>query len=246
MLAARARDALPRPRGVSHHHAPEGDQTHHQTQEGEMTEERYAAGFEDEMAEADGPLSEAETAAVAQAVEAAVAAAEAARPDGTIVLSSGAVVRPLEVPDALIQKLWMQFPEPSPPQVTITEGSKTWKQANPDDPDYQRALQRRTLQIGEGMFRIMAIKAMEIVALPPGVDPYAEDMVWADELEALGFEVPAVGLSRYLEWLRDRILPRSSDLDALQSACMALAGISEEEVDAAVARFQRPRGRDAH
>jgi len=153
-------------------------------------------------------------------------------------LSSGAVIKPKRLPELMLNRLWAQFPSPLPPEVEIKKGGKTWTEPNYDDPAYKRAVSRRAVDIGESTLKLMLLKAIEIVTLPPGVKPFEEDQEWKEDYEALGAEVPVSLTAQRLEWLRYRILVNNTDFERVQDACLKLAGVKQEDVDAALDRFQ--------
>lgn len=175
--------------------------------------------------------------AVSQAVDAVTSVPE--EDSTTLVLSSGAVVRVKRISERLIQRVWMQFERPKPPMVKIEQGGKTWMEPNYDDPVYADEERRYQLQLIEAMKRIFLLRGMEIVKLPEGQPPYEEDTTWESELEAIGLDVPESGPLRYLEWLYYRIAPLDDDALRVQEAINKLAGVSQEDIDAAMASFRR-------
>jgi len=181
---------------------------------------------------------------VQEVVERTVQAAdtEESPEKGLIVMSTGAVLRPLRLPDLIMQRLWAEHPTPKPPMVEVESGGKKWMEANPDDPAYQETLDQRNLELGEALLRLMLLKGMHIEVLPLGVPVYEEDDEWVEEFETLGAVIPTTKTARWLEWVRYRVLPTSADLAKLQEACSRLSGVSEEEIQAAMERFRRAVG----
>jgi len=155
--------------------------------------------------------------------------------------STGAIVEALETPTNLAQRIWAQFPEPKPPMIKRKDGSREWMEPNFNSPSFIAAQDERTIAVGEAMLKLQMLKAMKIHQLPEGVPPYEEDDTWEEELEAIGLSVPSKKqkTARYLEWLRYRIIPTSGDLSRLQMLGTRRSGVSEEEIDAAIDRFQR-------
>jgi hypothetical protein len=160
--------------------------------------------------------------------------------DGGIPLvrtSTGALLRPKKLPDLLVQQLWSRFPIPQPPTVEVRGHGKTWREPNPDDPTYRRALQQRTLDVGEAMLRLTLLRGVEVVELPANVLPYEQDTEWLEDMEYLGVTLPESKAGRYVEWLRYRVVVTNEDFIALQRACTRLAGVTEEDVQAATELF---------
>jgi len=187
----------------------------------------------------------------AEAEEEATLAAEAAAnstPDAedmTFMTSTGVLVRALPLMDNMIQRIYAQLPEPDPPVVETTQGSKTIRVVNDSDPTYKRQLMQWTMQVSEALMKLSLLKGMEILELPPDIVPYEDDDEWEDELSAFGLKPPEGKAARYLEWVRYRILPQQADTDKLQERATMLAGISKEELEAEISRFRRILGGDA-
>ena len=156
----------------------------------------------------------------------------------TIVLSSGAEIKPLEIPDMLIQMLYSSFPSPKPPIVEIKSGGRTWVQDNPDDPRFAEAKTTRDQELSAAMINLVLLRGMEVITLPSSIPP-VDDLTWPDELALMGLAVPEFGAGRALVWLKRFVVPRSSDLAAVQSAALALSGATEEAITEAQDRFQR-------
>jgi len=195
----------------------------------------------------DKPLSLEEDKELSAALDKASESMEQLPDDFTFVTSTGAVIEAIEPPDNIMQRVLAQFPERDPPIVTITQGSKTWKEPNANDPDYVRKRRRRMVLLGEAVLKVNMFRGMVILELPKDQPKYEDDTEWIEEYEAIGLDVPGKEqkTARYLEWLRYRILPSAMDMEGLRKAGNRLEGIKEEDVEAAMATFLPPSGRDA-
>ena len=195
----------------------------------------------------DKPLSLEEDKELSAALDKASESMEQLPDDFTFVTSTGAVIEAIEPPDNIMQRVLAQFPERDPPIVTITQGSKTWKEPNANDPDYVRKRRRRMVLLGEAVLKVNMFKGMVILELPKDQSKYEDDTEWIEEYEAIGLDVPGKEqkTARYLEWLRYRILPSAMDMEGLRKAGSRLEGISEEDIEAAAAKFLPSSGRDA-
>jgi len=158
------------------------------------------------------------------------------RPD-EIALSSGAVVKPIEIPDMLIQMLYAQFPAPKAPMVEIHSGGKHWTQENPDDPRYAETLAERDRTLSAAMINLVLLRGMKVLVLPEDA-PALEDTGWEEEMAAMGMAVPETGTARRLIWIKRFIVTRSLDLATIQTAALELSGATEEAVQEAMERFR--------
>ena len=173
-----------------------------------------------------------------ETTRAAVAAIEKEEKDDTVRLSSGILIRPRHVPESMVTRIYAELKPPPPPVVEINEGGKKWKEPNPSDPEYREKLSDHALRLGEALFKLMALRGIEIVELPEGFAPYEKDESWTEELEAIGLSVPPSGPARYIEWVRYRLIATAEDYDILNKIILNISGISEEEIQEALDRFR--------
>lgn len=163
-----------------------------------------------------------------------------------LTLVSGAVVEAKPVPDMVLQALFSQYPEPKPPILETEVRGKMIREANLDDPDYLVAVDARDKVLSDAMLNLTLLRGMKVLQLPPDVFPYDEDDEWNEELSDLGIEIPTKKTLRRLLWLRYRVAISTTDLVKLQEESMRLSGVSEEEIQAAMLRFQREREQDTN
>ncbi|MBD3268508.1 hypothetical protein GF373_17710 [bacterium] len=175
-----------------------------------------------------------------QATEAAVKAVEESTQEqsGIITLSNGVRVKITRIPDLMVQRLYTQFDPPEPPEVEVNSGGKTWTEPNYDDPGYQNALERRTMNIVRGLTSLILLRGFKIVSTPEGFPKYKEDDTWEEELELFGVAIPENPLKRKLLWLEYRVVETSDDLEKIQELSQKQSGISEEDIEIAQERFR--------
>ena len=162
-----------------------------------------------------------------------------------LTLVSGAIVEAKPVPDMVLQALFSQSPEPKPPILETEVRGKMIREANLDDPDYLAAVEARDKVLSDAMLNLTLLRGLKVLQLPPDVVAYDEDDEWEEELSDLGIEIPTKKTLRRLLWLRYRVAISTTDLVKLQEESMRLSGVSEEEIQAAMQRFQREREQDA-
>ncbi len=155
-------------------------------------------------------------------------------------------VRALPLPSLLLNRIYSQYPDPSPPMVEIElpSGGKRME-PNPNDPDYLERLERHRLQVARKVLDVVLLRGLEVLSIPPHVPPL-EESGWVEEISYLtGAEVPPSGPGRKLAWLEAFIFLGAEDYRTVQTECLLLSGVPlEEAVMAAEDRFQRPGGGD--
>lgn len=184
-------------------------------------------------------------------VEAAVVAAEKTEQE-TLVLANGTIVRPRQLPETLLKRLYDSNPEPPVPVISKEIAGKMIETENPGDPNYKEALEEHKANLGEAIFSLTMLRGVRVEKLGPGCLPYededkdeGEDEEWAMELELYGLEVPEKGPVRKMMWCESQIITTTGDLVAVQEASMALSGATEAGIALATERFQRSASGDA-
>jgi len=162
-----------------------------------------------------------------------------------LTLVSGAVVEAKPVPDMILQALFSQYPEPKPPILETEVRGKMIREANLSDPNYLAEVEARDKVLSDAMLNLTLLRGLKVLQLPLDVVAYDEDEEWEEELSDLGIEIPTKKTLRRLLWLRYRVAISTTDLVKLQEESMRLSGVSEEEIQAAMQRFQRERERDS-
>lgn len=160
-------------------------------------------------------------------------------------LSNGVKLRVAPPPVLAVQLMTKQNPAPRPPVVEVTgDDGRTWKEENPNDPDYQDAVQEHRENILETTLKVMLLKSTFVEFLPEQIIPLESDE-WVEELEYLGVEIPEDSRSRKLYWLRYEILGVPKDFEKYQNISARLGGMEEEDIAAAEERFRSLSERDA-
>ncbi len=163
-----------------------------------------------------------------------------------LTLMCGARVRVKPIPAVVLQMLQKEHPEPQIPVSIVQIGGKEQEVPNPDDPRYRQARDQHRLEMGDATLKLMLLRGLEILELPPDVRPYEQDDTWVEELEVIGISsIPETPLARKITWMRYRILGYVEDFEKVQAACWKLGGVSEEDIAAAEAGFPSSSERTA-
>lgn len=152
-----------------------------------------------------------------------------------ITLSSGLRLRLKEVPKHFIYGVTKDIPAPQVPLINI-DGKKRPIE-NPDDPDYQEAVEKWIVVTANAATDVALLRGTEVLELPEGmIGP--ESTAWIEEMEVLGMPMRDNSRARYLNWLKAIGVPKEEDLAALMEALGRLTGVNEDDVADAVERFR--------
>lgn len=139
----------------------------------------------------------------------------------------------------LIVEAGRQLREPPVPIVFLEDKGRN--EENPNDPDYQAALQE--FQLERGLLVVnthlaFGTKLLNADELPEGKFP-VDDPTWAEDLqETLGIIVPPKGKARYLRWLKFHLLD-GDDMNEIAAAVMRYSGrVTEADVEQAENSFR--------
>ncbi len=174
------------------------------------------------------------TEAVVEAVMALEESDEKFKSD-EIELSSGLRLRLKVVPKHFIYGVTKDIPAPQVPLIHV-DGKKRPIE-NPDDPDYQEAVESWIVITANAATDVALLRGTEILELP-------EDMIgpdstaWIEELEVLDLPMRDNSRARYLYWIKAIAVPNEEDLSALMEALGRLTGVNEDDVADAVERFR--------
>jgi len=183
-----------------------------------------------------------------QALDAAVSAAA----DGVgksspnlLTLGTGVVLRVKPVSPLLIRRAAASIPEPEVPQLFLEDKGR--EEANPDDPEYKRALQKYSEEVEEASTLLMLAAGTEVVEVPEEMES-PEGETWLSQVEEImsftGAEFDPkrdrldTRIGRYLVWLQYYAIRSLQDLVKLLSTLAELSGVSEEAVAKAVSSFR--------
>lgn len=190
------------------------------------------------------------TAAEERVQQAADVAEEAEQgPPSEVELSSGVRLKVRAVSPTLIRKAASRLPRPKPPVVRIPmgeDGQDVREEENPDHPDYLAALQQWSIDTYMLGADVMLLGGTEVLYVPEGMHR-PEDDDWIELAEF--FDVPVERerpKARYLAWLNLYALDSVQDTAKAVNAVATLSGITEEEVNAAMASFQNRAERRAN
>ena len=169
--------------------------------------------------------------------------------DLTVELLNGIVLKVKRIGQGVLRKAVEAIPKPKPPTYPMTdpETGEIEQIPNYDDPAFDEALEAYDLEVIGAALRIMTRLGTECLSVPPGKFR-PEDDGWVDELDAAGIAVDTLDLStppkRYREWL-ELYASSQDDNRRLSTATLLMNGLHEQEVAAAVARFQSREARGA-
>ena len=160
----------------------------------------------------------------------------------TVALSTGVVLKIKPVPKFFIFDVTARIEKPKPPFVFIE--SKGREEENPDDPDYQEALEKWIMDVANAGNDVALLRGSEIESVPKGV-PGPDDKEWINEMEVYGLPMIDNPTARYLSWVKAIAAPLDRDIELLLGEIGRLTGVSEADVEDAVARFRRLTTRKA-
>ena len=159
------------------------------------------------------------------------------RPRSDIVsLSNGIVLKLKPVPPFLARQAVISLQRPKPPVVFLEDKGR--EEENPNDPEYQRAIQEyeaRQIELG---LNVMLLVGTAVETVPKGC--YGpDDDEWLEDLAIVGIEVDVERpRARYLAWLRYYALQSASDIALVTQALATGVGLTEEEVQATADSFR--------
>ena len=184
---------------------------------------------------------EAERAAVDTAV-----ALQDGRLPSEIVLSNGIVLALKPIPPGIIERSLARLEKPKVPRWK--NPNKDVEEENPGDPGYVAAVEAYQLQRNETAANTLLLVGTAVKEIPEGLHGPEEVDRWFDaELMAhLGIEANTeTAYDRYLSWLQLYAMARQGDIVKIFATVNRMAGIGEEDVQAAVAGFRRRKTRGA-
>lgn len=163
--------------------------------------------------------------------------------NNTTTLRNGTVLRLKPVPPYILREVSNRIPEVPVPVVYIAE--KDREEANPNDPDYEAAVEKRLIDIVHAMQDAMFTLGVEVVSV--GDCPRPEDDAWVGQLAAVGIEADvSTPYHRQLNWLKYVCLTTENDIGTVVRNVIMLSGVTELEVFRAARNFRgnEERGTD--
>lgn len=156
-------------------------------------------------------------------------------------LSNGIVLEFRHVSPRAIRQAAQRVPEPEVPVVRVE--AKGRDEPNPNDPAYIAAMAKYLEDValaGQAVAFMLGVRPLEI---PPDMHEVDDD-AWVDELAAVGIEArrePAP--ARLYDWLTLYAITSDEDLFACTALATQQVGLTEGEVQSALASFRGRTGR---
>ncbi len=176
------------------------------------------------------------------AVETAAAQQDGHLPS-ELTLSNGIVLALRPIPPGIIERALARLEKPKVPRWKNPD--KDVEEENPGDPEYVAALEAYQLQRNVTAANTLLLVGTAMKEIPEGLYGPEEVGLWFDQelMAHLGIEANTeTNYDRYLAWLELYAMAKQGDILAVFSILNRIAGIGEEDVQAAVAGF---RGRTA-
>ncbi len=161
----------------------------------------------------------------------------------SVTLSTGVELKIKPVPKRFIYQVTSKFKPPKVP--TYHNKSKGRDEENPDDPDYQEAVEQYLVNIANATTDVALLRGTEIIEIPKGF-PKPDSQHWISEMEILDMPMRDNKRARYLAWIKGMAAPLDADISILMEEIGRQTGVSEADTEEAVKRFQRltSRGTD--
>ena len=155
----------------------------------------------------------------------------------TLTLSTGVVLRLKMVPPILMADLATAANKvrPTPPVVHIEALDRS--DENPDDPEYQKALQEWFAMSITDINNAFILKGTEVAKVPKGV-PAKDNEDFLADMRILGRPV-GNERERYLAWVKYVAAPSTDDVTAIIREVGRLSGVAETDVSEAISGFRR-------
>ncbi len=150
-------------------------------------------------------------------------------------------LRPAMVNDQVIWEALRAIPEPRIPSIWVADLDRF--EENPDDPDYQAARERYTIELSAAAIETVLWMATTLVDVPAGID--APDAFDWERLAAVR-NVPESRIKRYEMWLELYGFPGPTGQAAyleLLNYLFREGGMAREEAFRVVATFRNRAGR---
>jgi hypothetical protein len=187
-----------------------------------------------------GNTIEAETVRMAAA---AIENEAATEQSDILTLSNGIQLKLRKIPSLLLLSVSSAIEEPEIPQAFI-EDDQRWE-ANPNDPDYLKALRLFKLKEREANIKFLLGRGTQLLSVPEGKQK-PEDDGWLEELREYQ-DIPADNpTQRYISWVRFYALEEDADLVKATVAVMRMTGVMEDEVATAIESFRSGTVRQAN
>lgn len=160
-------------------------------------------------------------------------------PDNIVVTSTGVKFKAKTVPKMAMGAITEKFNREKPKVPVVMVPAKGRKEPNKDDPDYQEALGAWELSLTMALQNLMLLRGLELIpdSVPDGMLRH-DDLDWAYEADMYGIDIKNPR-ALYLAWIQYVAAPTDHDTMHLLGTVGRRSGISEEDVQEALNRFQR-------
>lgn len=157
-------------------------------------------------------------------------------PADEVELKNGVRLKLRAVPPLLVRKAVSKIVRPVPPRVLIEDKGR--EEENPNDPDYQKALEEYGQKTFDAGANVMLALGVKVLSVPEGLCQPKDDQ-WVQELAAAGFE-PDVSTdpARRLSWISYYAITSEEDVIRIVLGVSRLTGVGESEVAAAMESFR--------
>lgn len=158
-----------------------------------------------------------------------------------ITLTNGIVLEAVAIPEEPIRRAVMAIPLPEVPVAKL--GDLDIEEENPNDPDYQEALQVAQGQRVDAGYRVATILGTKCKKAPPGFKPGQDK--WIEQLEGVGIEVDTSSeFKRYVEWLYLYALADPIDHGIVAQTALQFSFVEVAELSQAILWFWNRNRRD--
>lgn len=161
-----------------------------------------------------------------------------------VTLSNGIVLRMKPMPPLLLNAIANGIPEPDVPMLYVPEDDR--HEANPNDPNYQKALNDRLTNISLRIIDATLSVGTELISVPDNLVKPENDS-WLNRIKLAGHIFDKESQEeRYLAWLRFYAVETQADLNKINTIPLQLAGLQEAEVEEVINTFRggEARGND--
>lgn len=154
----------------------------------------------------------------------------------SFISESGIVMKLHKVPQALVQKLMIRYPDPVPPMIWLEDREENIP--NYADPAYNSALSQNIQLKSLAAQNLWFARGVTVVTMPAWVLPW-EGSEWLEGIEYLTEDVPARGPGRMAAWIMYYALPGDDEQMRLILKIQMLSGqVTEAMAQSAMDAFR--------
>lgn len=154
----------------------------------------------------------------------------------SVTCSTGVKLRLNRIPRLLVGEL-AKIVRPKPPIVFIEDKGRS--EENPNDPTYIEAMTQYNIEVSVKMVDMFILFGTEVVSIPDGMIRQDDPKI-KDKLRIIGVKIDNED-DMYLAWIKYFACPADDDIQAITDGVGRLSGVSEKDVDDALAnKFPNP------